>query len=223
MKKLFTVAAFLLLLALPATAQEWSFGAGTGPFVFGDFMERRLRLGTGDGPSGEHTLTLSAATRPGLVVDFENSFAPRWAVRAEASFTRSPLTVRQSGEGEGVELSAGDMNVVTLMLPVVFRINPRGTFRFHLLGGPAAALYHLEARENAEGVKPAFEGAQVEWGVAFGGGVAWWLSDRFAIEGTLTDTITTSPIDEENLSNPSRVDILKPHNAHGTVGVRWRF
>ena len=223
MKKFLTAAALLLAFTLPAAAQEWSFGAATGPFVFGDFMERTLRVGNGDGPQGSQTLTLTAATRPGLAVDIEHSFAPRWAVRAESTFTRSPLAVRQGGRSEGVELSAGDMNVATIMVPLVFRINPNGSFRFHILGGPAAALYHLEGRENVEGVSPAFEGTEVEWGVAFGGGVAWWLSDRFALEGNITDTITTSPIDEPQGSSLTRVEIPKPHNAHATVGARWRF
>lgn len=224
MKKIFTAAALLLAIAAPATAQEWSFGASTGPFVFGDFMERTLRVGTGQGAEGRQTLTLSAGTRPGLAVDLEHSFAPRWAVRTEATFTRAPLVVRQQGTSEGVELSAGDMDVVTVMVPLVFRINPNGTFRFHLLGGPAAGIYRIDGRENVEGASPAFEGTQVEWGVAFGGGIAWWLSDRFAIEGNLTDTITTSPIDEpETGGSITRVEIPKPHNAHLTAGLRWRF
>ena len=223
MKKIASQAALLLALALPAVAENWSFGASVGPFVFGDFLERRLRPGTGQGPTDPTTITLSAATRPGLAIDIERSFADRWAVRAEGTFTRSPLAVRQSGDEDGVELEAGDMNVSTFMIPLVFRINPHGTFRFHILGGPALAAYHLEGRENAAGVEPDFEGTQLEWGFAFGGGVAWWLSDRFAIEGNITDTITTSPIDEDQLADVPGVKTPNPHNAHGTLGLRWRF
>src|SRR4028119_2079131 len=42
MKKIASQAALLLALALPAVAENWSFGASVGPFVFGDFLERRL-------------------------------------------------------------------------------------------------------------------------------------------------------------------------------------
>lgn len=223
MMKNASVAALLLVATLPLAAQDWSFGASTGPFVFGDFLERRLRPGNEQGPERPHTITLSAATRPGLALDFERSLSDRWAIRAEGTFTRSPLAVRQRGGNEGVELEAGDMNVSTFMVPLVFRINPRGTFRFHILGGPALAAYHLEGRENAAGIRPAFEGTQLEWGVAFGGGVAWWVSERFAFEANLTDTITTSPIDEENLPDTPGNTTPNPHNAHGTLGVRWRF
>jgi opacity protein-like surface antigen len=223
MKKKLTIAALLLASALPLAAQDWSFGASTGPFVFGDFYERRLRPGNEQGPEGPHTLTLSAATRAGLALDLERSLGERWAVRAEGTFTRAPLTIRQNGDSDGVELNAGQLDVSTFMLPVVFRINPRGTFRFHVLAGPALAAYRLDGPENASGAEPAFEGTQLEWGFAFGGGVGWWFSDRFAIEANLTDTITTSPIDEESFADVPGIDTPNPHNAHGTLGVRWRF
>ncbi|MEA2462965.1 MAG: outer membrane protein beta-barrel domain [Acidobacteriota bacterium] len=222
MKKL-TFAALLLASALPLAAQNWSFGASAGPFVFGDFYERRLRPGTEQGPAGQQTLTLSAATRAGLALDLERSLGDRWAIRAEGTLTRAPLTIRQKGDSDGVELDAGEMDVSTFMLPVVFRLNPRGTFRFHALAGPALAVYRLEGRDNASGAEPAFEGTQLEWGFAFGGGVAWWVSDRFAIEGNLTDTITTSPFDEESFPSAGSLEISRPHNVHTTIGVRWRF
>jgi hypothetical protein len=222
MKKL-TFAALLLVSAVPLAAQNWSFGASAGPFVFGDFYERRLRPGNEEGPEGPQTLTLSAATRAGLALDLERSLSDRWAIRAEGTFTRAPLAIREDGDSDGVEIDAGKMDVATFMLPVVFRLNPRGTFRFHLLAGPALATYRLEGRENASGAEPAFAGTQLEWGLAFGGGVAWWVSDRFAIEGNLTDTITTSPIDEESFADVPGIDFPNPHNAHATLGVRWRF
>jgi opacity protein-like surface antigen len=224
MKKIWTTAAFALLFAVPAQAQQWSFGASTGPFVFGDFVERRLRATSG-GPSGSQTLVLSAATRPGLSLDVERRLADRWAMRLEGTFTRSPLTTDQRGVGsdDGVELNAGKLDVSTWMLPLVFRINPRGTFRFHILGGPALAVYRAEARENVQGAEPAFEGTQLEWGLAAGGGVAWWVSDRFAIEGNLTDVVTTSPIDRDQFPDVPGIDIPRPHNVHTTVGVRWKF
>jgi hypothetical protein len=222
MKKL-TFAALLLASALPLAAQNWSFGASAGPFVFGDFYERRLRPGNEQGPAGSQILTLSAATRGGLALDLERSLSDRWAIRAEGTFTRAPLAIRDAGDSDGFEIDAGEMDVSTFMLPLVFRLNPRGTFRFHVLAGPALAAYRLEGRDNASGAEPAFEGTQLEWGVAFGGGVAWWVSERFAIEANLTDTVTTSPIDEEAFADTPGTDIRNPHNAHGTLGVRWRF
>jgi hypothetical protein len=67
------------------------------------------------------------------------------------------------------------------------------------------------------------EGTQQEWGVAYGGGVGWWMSDRFAIEGNLTDITTTSPFDREGFPNSQNVDIPRTHNVHTTIGVRWVF
>lgn len=212
---------FVAVVALPVAAQDWSVGAGTGPFVFGDFLERTLRAGNQTGEGDEGTLTLSAATRAGLAVDIERSFSERFAMRLEGTFTRSPLAIK--GADEGVEINAGDLDVTTVSVPLVYRINPRGTFRFHVQAGPALALYHIDAGENAAGAEPAFEGIQQEWGVTFGGGVAWWLSDRFAVEGALTDTITTSPIDREDLPDVPGISVPKPHNVHTTVGLRYRF
>lgn len=215
------LALLLVAVALPLSAQDWSLGVGTGPFVFGDFLEITLRPGNDQGPENPGTLRLSAGTRAGLAVDLERSFSERFAVRLEGTFTRAPLSVR--GEDDGTELDAGTLDVSTFMLPLVFRINPRGTFRFHVHGGPALALYHVETPENAVGGEPAFEGVKQEWGLAFGGGVAWWLSDRFAVEGNLADIVTSSPIDRENLPDVPGIDVPRPHNVHTTVGVRWRF
>jgi opacity protein-like surface antigen len=214
----------LLLLAVsaPVSAQQWSAGVATGPFVFGDFLERSLRPGNETGSEEPGTLTLSAATRAGLSVDIERSFSERFAMRVEGTFTRAPLAIKGS-EDSGVEIDAGDLDVTTIMVPLVFRINPRGAFRFHVHGGPALALYHLDARENSAGAEPAFEGTKQQWGVAFGGGVAWWLSDRFAVEGNLTDIVTSSPIDRDQLPDVPGIDVPRPHNVHTTVGVRWTF
>lgn len=223
MKKIFTAAVFLLASALPLAAQQWSFGASTGPFVFGDFLERRVLVGTPGGPPTSQTITVSAETSPGLALDLERSFSDRWAVRAEGTFTRAAMSVQVEGNDDGVDVDAGEMDVSTFMVPLVFRINPRGTFRFHLLGGPALAVYRLRAQQNVDGAQPAFEGTQLEWGLAAGAGVAWWVSDRFAIEGNLTDVVTTSPIDRDQFPDVPGIDIPRPHNVHTTVGVRWKF
>jgi hypothetical protein len=224
MKKKIAVLALALASALPLAAQDWSIGAATGPFVFGNFVERTVRIGTGDGPSGTTTLVLSAGTRAGGSLDIERSLGDRWAIRLEGTFTNAPLRLDQSGAGgDGAELDAGDLDVATFMLPLVFRINPKGALRFHVLAGPALAIYKGNAPDTAGSPQAAFDGTQKEWGVAFGGGAGWWLSDRFAIEGNLTDTITTSPFDEESFPSAGSLEISRPHNVHTTIGVRWRF
>jgi opacity protein-like surface antigen len=222
MKKL-ALFALALALPLPLAAQDWSIGASTGPFVFGDFVERTVRIGTGEGPTGTQTLVLTAGTRAGLALDIERNISDRWAVRLEGTFTNAPLRLEQAGTGgDGSEIDAGDLDVSTFMLPVVFRINRSGAFRFHVMAGPALALYRGNAPDTA-GAQPVFDGTQSEWGVAYGGGVGWWMSERFAIEGNLTDIITSSPFDRDNFATATRVDIPRPHNVHTTVGVRWKF
>jgi opacity protein-like surface antigen len=221
MKNLAALAVALACTA-PLAAQNWSIGAGTGPFVFGDFLERTVRIGNGEGPGGRQTLVLSAGTRAGLAVDLERRLGDRWAIRLEGAFTRAPLRLEQAGTGgDGAELDQGDLDVTTVMLPVVFRINPNGAFRFHLMGGPAVAFYRGHTTDT--GTEAIFEEAQTETGVAFGGGVAWWMSDRFAIEGNLTDITTGSPFEREDFASTTRVDIKRPHNVHTTVGIRWKF
>ena len=222
MRRRLAILAILLASTLSATGQNWSLGVHSGPFVFGDFVQRRVRPATGGGPAGTMTMTLSAATRAGLLVDLERSFAPRWAVRLEGTFTRAPLAVEQEGDDEGVELDAGEVDVSTFTLPLVFRINPRGALRFHLMGGPAYALYRIRGTPNASGITPLDKNSG-EWGLAAGGGVAWWIGDRFAVEGNISDVVTSSPFDREDFPSSPGWTIERPHNVHTTVGVRYRF
>ncbi|HYH06282.1 MAG TPA: hypothetical protein VEK11_04390 [Thermoanaerobaculia bacterium] len=223
MKKFLTIAAFLLSATLPLAAQEWSLGVHSGAFVFGDFVERRMRVGTPGGPTSTSSLILSASTRPGLTIDLERTLTHRFSFRVEGTFTRAPLAVEQRSSGNPVEIDAGELDVTTLSLPLVFHINRGGAFRFHLHGGPALALYRADPVENVDGAEPVFSGMQSEYGVIFGGGVAWWLSDRFAIEGNVSDIITTSPFDREDFPDAPGIQIERPQNGHATVGVRWRF
>src|SRR6476469_7500660 len=138
----------LCLIAYPAAAQDWSFGAGIGPFVFGDFVRRTLITGSED-PSGQQTTTLSAKTRPGISVDLERNLGgDRFAIRLEGAFTNAPLAVKGTSGSGGVALDAGKLRVTTLTAPLVLRLNPRGTFRFHVMGGPAYAAYDI-TRTNA--------------------------------------------------------------------------
>lgn len=220
MKPSLTVAAFLTLFALPLTGQDWSIGAGTGPFVFGDFVERRVRPVNTEGPEAPMELALSAGTRAGLSVDVEHAFAGRWAVRIEGTFTRAPLAIKD--DRDELELDAGEIDVATLMVPIVFRINPRGAIRFHVMAGPAYAMYKTSTAATSGGISPS-DRTSNEWGIAFGGGAAWWLSDRFAFEGSLSDTITTSPFSEMDDDETPGITVKKPHNVHTTIGVRWRL
>lgn len=213
--------AFLLAFPLSAAAQNWSLGVHSGPFVFGDFVERTVRPAAG-GPGQSMTLTLSAATRAGLAVDLEHSFAPRWAVRLEGTFTHAPLAVEEDGDDDGVALDAGKVDVSTFMLPLVFRVNPRGAFRIHLMGGPAYAVYRMSGTHNAAGITPLDE-TRGEFGLAGGAGVAWMMSDRLAIEGNLSDVVTSSPFNREDFPAGPGWSIPRPHNVHTTVGVRFRF
>jgi len=223
MMKNLTLAAVLLLSALPLAAQQWSFGAAAGPFAFGDFVSRRLRPTTGGDSSGSTTLILTASTRPGVALDLERKLTHRFAVRFEGTFTRTSLATEVSGGSEPTEIEGGDLDVSTFMVPLVFRINRAGAIRFHLLAGPALAVYRAQVPSNVEGASPAFEGTQAEWGAAFGGGVGWWLSDRFAIEANITDTVTSSPFDREQFPDVPGIDIPRPQNVHSTLGVRWTF
>src|SRR3954465_7838678 len=113
--------AALLAVSLPLAAQDWSLGVGTGPFIFGDFVERRLRPVNTEGPDIPITLTLSAATRPGVTVDLERSFADRWGARGGRTTTHAPLSIKQ-GNGSDFQFDSGTLDVATFALPLVFRI-----------------------------------------------------------------------------------------------------
>jgi len=209
----------LLLLALPALADDWSLGVGTGPFVFGKFAERTLRASDG---MGNVTLTktkLSAATRPGLVVDFEHGFNDRFAVRLQGTFTDAPLSVKPAS-GTGVSLDAGHIDVTTLTLPLVIYLNPHGRFRFHIKGGPAYAFYRIK---GSPGTATPFEGTRDRFGGAAAAGVVWWWSNRFAVEGEVIDVVTASPFERSDFVGPASISIPKTQNGHATVGLRWKF
>lgn len=221
MKKKLTISLSLLLCALPATAQEWSIGVRSGAFVFGDFVERSLQPASGDPTAEPVRLTLTGETAPGLAVDIEHSFAPRWAVRLEGTFTHANLAVEDSTDDEA-SIPSGDLNVTTFMVPLVFRINPRGSFRFHLFGGPAYAIYEFEPPDSNAGI-PFAGTTRSEWGFAGGGGVTWQIRESFGIEGAISDIVTTSPFDRGDLPPTPGFDLPKPHNVHTTVGIRYRF
>src|SRR6185503_63175 len=149
--------AALLLFTPAAHAQNWSVGFGTGPFVFGRFVERTSTIGTEAG-STTTTSRLSAATRPGVAADIERDFGRWLGVRLGASWTYAPLRVKGSGSS-GVNIDAGHIGVTTFVLPLVVNLN-RGSFRVHLMGGPAYALYHGNARASGGAGFPLFSGTR---------------------------------------------------------------
>lgn len=211
----------LLLLASTAAADSWSAGVASGPFVFGDFARRTLRIQTETG-SEDQTTTLSAATRAGLAVDLERSFSDRFAMRVEGTFARAPLAIKGVDDG-GVSLDAGEVDVTTVMVPLVFRINPRGTFRFHIHAGPAYAMYNIERRSNAASSIRLFRGTRSSWGAAVGAGAEWRFNNRFAIEARLTDVATQSPFRESERALIGRTEFPRPHNIHTVLGIRVGF
>lgn len=220
MKKKLTIVAALFAITLPLSAQNWSVGVHSGAFVFGDFVERKVRPSVGGVPGDTVTMSLSAATRPGLAIDIQHDFSRRWGVRLEGTFANAPLQIKEEGE-DALTFDAGELDVVTVMLPIVFRINSGGSFRFHIMGGPAYAMY--EFQPEAAGAIPVASRTQSEWGFAAGGGVGWWISDRFAIEGTITDINTTSPFERSDFPDVPGYSVPRPHNVHTTVGIRWKF
>jgi hypothetical protein len=222
MKKSFRLLLPIALLALPAAAQDWTFGVGTGPFVFGKFAERSVRASTGEPITIVHTVNLSARTEPGLVVDVERNLSDRFAVRLQATFTEAPLASK-SNQGQTVAIDAGHLDVTTLTLPLIIRINPHGSFRFHIKGGPAYAIYHVKREfTNGQQIGP-FRGTRSRFGGMAGAGVEWWWSKRFAVEGEVIDIVTSSPLQKSDFVAPGSVTIPKAQNEHATIGLRWRF
>ena len=222
MKKTFLLLLLCSTLTLSAVAQNWSVGAGTGPFVFGDFVRRTLQIGTETG-SGQQTTILSAATRAGLTVDLERNLGERFALRLEGTFSRAPLSVKGRSSSGGVALDSARISVGTFVVPLVSRLNPRGTVRFHVMGGPAYAIYTID-RTDPTSTLSTFTGDRGRWGASLGGGVAWQWSHRFALEGQITDVSTTSPFRREDMPRGfGTIKIPRTNNVHTTGGIRYRF
>jgi hypothetical protein len=212
--------------APPVHADGWSLGAGTGPFIFGKFAERTQGIRNEENTAVLHS-TLSAATRPGASADLNLDLARRVSLRADVTWTRAPLRLESRG-GSGVTLTAGDVHVTSLAVPLVFHLITGGAFELSLLGGPAAAHYQLHRSAQAPTSLPLFTSGRTRLGGMAGASLAWWLSRRFAIEGQLTDTVTASPFRRENIASSSgltaaSVSIPKTENVHTTVGIRYRF
>jgi len=223
MRKILPAALLLLSLALPAHADDgWSLGAGVGTFVFGYFVQRTTTVTTETG-SGTTRSRLSAATRPGGSADIERDFNDVLGVRLEAAWTRAPMKIKNGGTG--VAFEAGHANITTVSLPLVVNLNRHGAFRVHLAGGPAYALYDMKATTGGGNTLSIFNGRRGRWGGVAGGGVAWWMADRFAVEGQVDDIITASPFRHSDFLtlNFGGVKLPKTHNVHTTAGIRYRF
>jgi hypothetical protein len=216
---------FLALISLPLTAGDWSLGVASGPFLFGKFAERSQLAGNLEDRTVLKT-SLSAATRAGLEVDLERRLNDYFAIRAQASFTDAPLALKtkSGGTSSGIPLDAGRIRVTTFVVPLVVQINPRGAFRFHILGGPAYASYDIR-RTAGQSSSTLFSGSRGRFGGAAGAGIAWWWSGRFGIEGQILDIVTSSPLDQSEFATTAahNVHIPKPQNVHTTLGIRYRF
>ena len=214
---------FALLAASAAHAEDWSIGAGAGPFIFGHFVERTVTIHN-EGGSATIKSVLSAETRVGLTANVEYDFNKRLAVRLEASWIESPLRIKSSSGDQGTSIDAGHMNATTFVVPFVFRINPNGAFRFDIIGGPAYALYNVKRDTTPATSLPFFEGTRGQWGGAGAVGVEWWWSKRFAAEWQAEYIVTSSPFREDDFGSSAQgIHIPKPRNGHTTIGIRYRF
>ena len=223
MRKILPSLLLLLASTLPAYAEGWSVGVGTGPFVFGTFVERTTRIVT-DAGSGTVTSKLSAATRPGGSADVQYDFNDRLGFRVDAGWTRAPMKVKSSGS-QGVSFDAGHAVITTFSAPFIVNLNTHGAFRVHLAAGPSYALYDMKARTGGGTTLSVFDGTRGRWGGVAGAGLAWWMSDRFALEAEADDIVTGSPFRRSDFTTPTLggIKIPKTHNVHSTVGIRYRF
>lgn len=212
----------LLAVAVPAAAQSWSFGIASGPFVYGKFIKRTQAVTNGETTVITHT-ALSAKTRPGLGVDLGRDFNDWLGLRVEGAWTEGPLRLKATHGDSGVNLTAGQLRVTTLAAPLVLTLNRHGAVRFQLFGGPAYAMYDINQRAGIPTSAQTFEGVRNRWGFAGGAAVDWWWSERFAAEGRIQDIVTSSPFERSDIRGPGSVDILRPHNVHTTLGIRYRF
>ena len=218
-----TLLALAVLAAASAHAQSWSIGGGVGPFVFGRFVERSFTLNNGTS-SATTTTRLSAETRAGVEANIEAALNRRFAVRLEGTWVRSPLRIKSKSGDQGTSFDAGRMNLTTLVLPLVFRINPNGSFRFDVMGGPAYALYNIHRQTSSGASLPFFEGTRGRPGGAGAVGVEWWWRQSFAVEWQAEEIVTSSPFRATDFGTAAQgIHIPKPRNGHTTIGIRYRF
>jgi hypothetical protein len=223
MRKTLRLLAVIAVFCPHAHGEAWSLGVGTGPFIFGRFAERTVTISTETGSATTQS-RFSAATRAGAGVDLERNLNDWLALRVEGTWVRAPLRIKSRSGDRGVTLDAGNLSLTTFVVPLVIRLNPHGTLRFHIMGGPAYALYDVHRRSTGGASVPLFEGTRSRWGGAAAVGVAWWWNRRFAVEWQAQEIVTASPFRVGDIaSSPKGVHIPKPRNGHTTVGIRYRF
>lgn len=218
-----SIALLCAFLALPLHAETWSVGGGIGPFIFGRFVERTVRIGTETGSATNRT-RLSAETRPGVAADVERDFNRWLALRLEASWVGADLRIKSQSGDQGTTIDAGHLNLTTFVLPLVVRINPNGALRFHVMGGPAYAFYNVHRRAGSGATLPFFEGTREVWGGAAAAGAAWYLRGNFALEWQAEYIATRSPFRRGDFAPISTgITIPKPRNGRTTIGIRYKF
>lgn len=222
--------AFLLIVAFllaPVAARgegAWTIAAGSGAFVFGDFVEIHTTV-ENELDRLEIEETLSARTRAGLQVQIARWIDERWSIRADGTFVRAPFSVETaSNEERGVALEVGEIDVVTIALAAAFRFSRGGRLRPYVFAGPAWTRYKIDPNEET-GSPPVFSEPRSELGGVAGAGVEWWLSDRFALRGEISDTLTPSPFEREDFPgvNENELEIPDLHHIHTVVGALYRF
>lgn len=220
MKRLLSILP-VALFCTPLLADGWSIGVGTGPFVFGKYVERKLPVVTpGGGIQGTSTISLSAATRAGVSIDLQRDLTPALALGLDVAYAKAPLAAKIRSNDAEITSDDGDLAVTTVALPLVWRINRSGAFRFHAGVGPAYAIYHR--RQFATLTPNSF--TRQRFGAMGEAGVAWQWTPRFAVEGNVSDVVTSSPFERPDFgAAQSGLTIPRPHNVHTTVGLRYRF
>jgi outer membrane protein with beta-barrel domain len=222
-QKTLLVIALAAAASAPLRAQSWSVGGGAGPFIFGRFVERTVTINTETGSATTHS-RLSAETRAGGEADIERGLNRWLALRLEGTWTRSPLRIKSATGDQGVTIDAGRLNLTTLTLPLVIRFNPNSALRFHVLGGPAYAMYNVHRRAAGGETLPLFEGTRGRWGGAGAVGAEWWWTKDFAVEWQAQEILTSSPFRIDDFAPASQgIHIPKPRNGHTTIGIRYRF
>ena len=220
MRRILAVFAFV---ASAAHAESWSIGGGTGPFIFGHFVERSITLNNGSGSATTRT-RLSAETRAGVEADLERDIGRRFAIRIEGTWVQAPLRIKSASGDQGTSIDAGHLNLTTIVVPLVFHINPNGALRFNVMGGPAYAFYNVHRRDAAGTTFSFFQGTREQWGGAGAVGVEWWWMRNFGVEWQAQAIVTSSPFRTADFGTAAQgIHIPKPRNGHTTIGIRYRF
>jgi opacity protein-like surface antigen len=221
-----TSALLFLLLASPALAGDWNLAVGTGPFVFGNFAEKKSTLSNGEQTITVHS-SISAATRAGVSAEVERAYNQRFSTRLGATFTRSPISVKSKSSSddpssEGVNLDVGDLNVATIAVTALMRFNRGGSFRPYIAAGPSYALYNMEEGDND--TPPLFTGTRGRFGAVAGVGLEWWWKENIGVRAELSDIYTQRLLKRSDFSGtPQSLELERPHNVHTVFSLVYAF